>query len=236
MILQVRDENGNWINIPAIQGPEGPQGIQGPAGPEGPMGPAGPSGELTEEEKAQLLNGYAKIYKIDYYVDKPISATEKVMFEEMYANAKNGIYFTAYVNKMAVSKIDYGSTYLDLYVDRAQGGTQYYRYNFNANGELTTTKHTNSGGSTSLDSYDITVLAGYSPSGQKSNVAKDLKYIKNNYYTKTEVDGLLSNVPEGGDYATMEEVEAKGYLTEEQVKALINETLGTLSSAEEGEY
>lgn len=50
MILQVRDENGNWINIPAIQGPEGPQG---------------PSGELTEEEKAQLLEGYATMEEVE---------------------------------------------------------------------------------------------------------------------------------------------------------------------------
>jgi hypothetical protein len=64
----------------------------------------------------------------------------------------------------------------------------------------------------------------------------DLRYIKNNYYTKTEVDGLLSNVPEGGDYATMEEVEAKGYQTAEQVNALIAAAIGALGSAEEGSY
>lgn len=236
MILQVRDENGNWINIPAIQGPEGPMG---------PEGPAGPSGELTEEEKAQLLNGYAKIYKIDYYVDKSITADEKVMFEEMFASVKNGIYFTAYVNKMAVSKIDYGSTYLDLYIDKSTGGTQYFRYNFNTDGELTTTRHTGSGGSTSLDSYDITVLAGYSPTNQKSSVAKDLQYIKNNYYTKTEVDGLIpdtstfalkSDIPDVSGFTTMTAVEAKGYQTADQVNALITTALGAIGVAEEGSY
>lgn len=42
MILQIKDELGNWVSIPAIQGP---QGIQGPAGADGAQGPAGPKGE-----------------------------------------------------------------------------------------------------------------------------------------------------------------------------------------------
>lgn len=42
MILQIKDELGNWVSVPAIQGP---QGIQGPAGADGAQGPAGPQGE-----------------------------------------------------------------------------------------------------------------------------------------------------------------------------------------------
>jgi hypothetical protein len=37
-------------------------------------------------------------------------------------------------------------------------------------------------------------------------------------------------------YATMEEVEAKGYQTAEQVNALIAAAIGALGSAEEGSY
>lgn len=42
MILQIKDELGNWVSVPAIQGP---QGIQGPAGADGAQGPTGPQGE-----------------------------------------------------------------------------------------------------------------------------------------------------------------------------------------------
>jgi hypothetical protein len=30
-VLQIKDGQGNWVSIPAIQGPEGPQGPVGPA-------------------------------------------------------------------------------------------------------------------------------------------------------------------------------------------------------------
>lgn len=68
MILRVKDENGNIVEIPAIVGPrglkgdkgeQGPQGVQGPEGPEGPQGEKGADGtmtfeDLTEEQKASL--------------------------------------------------------------------------------------------------------------------------------------------------------------------------------------
>ena len=50
-ILRVRDENGNWTEIPAltgprgIQGPQGIQGIQGERGIQGPQGIQGVQGE-----------------------------------------------------------------------------------------------------------------------------------------------------------------------------------------------
>ena len=41
MILNILDENGNYIPIPAIVGPQGPQGPEGPQGPQGPKGEQG---------------------------------------------------------------------------------------------------------------------------------------------------------------------------------------------------
>lgn len=44
-------ENGGWVfitNIMGPQGPEGPEGPQGPEGPEGPQGKVGPQGERGE--------------------------------------------------------------------------------------------------------------------------------------------------------------------------------------------
>lgn len=48
MILQIRDENGNWVSIPALQGEKGEPGEKGeigPVGPQGPIGEQGPQGE-----------------------------------------------------------------------------------------------------------------------------------------------------------------------------------------------
>ena len=53
-ILNIKDENGDFIAIPSTvgpqgekgeTGPQGPQGEQGPKGEQGPQGPAGPQGE-----------------------------------------------------------------------------------------------------------------------------------------------------------------------------------------------
>ena len=67
-ILQIKDGNGNWVNIPAIVGPRGLKGETGEVGPQGPQGiqgVQGPQGEkgldgtvsfdnLTETQKASL--------------------------------------------------------------------------------------------------------------------------------------------------------------------------------------
>lgn len=44
MILQIRDENGNWVPIPALQGEKGEPGEKGETGPVGPQGPTGETG------------------------------------------------------------------------------------------------------------------------------------------------------------------------------------------------
>lgn len=43
-ILRVKNENGEWIDVPAIIGPAGPQGEAGPAGADGAQGPVGETG------------------------------------------------------------------------------------------------------------------------------------------------------------------------------------------------
>ena len=44
-ILKVRNENGDFEDIPALVGPTGAAGPRGPAGPQGPAGPKGDTGE-----------------------------------------------------------------------------------------------------------------------------------------------------------------------------------------------
>ena len=235
-VLKVKNADGTWTDIPALVGPQGEPG---------PAGPQGPSGELTEEEKAQMLNGYGKTYQIEWYSGKNITEQEKADLEEMFASAKEKKYFTVYINKTNVVQIGIGTNYLDLYVYKSTGGSKYIRYQFDDNGSLTTTIHSGEGGSTQLDSYDITVLAGFSPSGEKTNVGEAFKYIKNNYYKKTEVDGLIpdtstfalkTDIPDVSGFTTMTAVEAKGYQTADQVNTLITTALGAIGVAEEGTY
>lgn len=54
MILKIKDENGQWTSIPAIQGPQGPAGDVGPAGPIGETGPKGDAFTYADFTKEQL--------------------------------------------------------------------------------------------------------------------------------------------------------------------------------------
>lgn len=58
-ILKIKNENGEWIDVPAIVGPAGPAGEQGPAGKDGAQGPKGDQGERGEkgETGAQGIQG-----------------------------------------------------------------------------------------------------------------------------------------------------------------------------------
>ena len=70
-ILKIKDENGNFINIPSIigktgpQGPQGEQGIQGPKGEQGIQGiqgiqgPQGPKGDKGDPGETPDLTEYA---------------------------------------------------------------------------------------------------------------------------------------------------------------------------------
>lgn len=53
-ILRVRNENGEFENIPAIVGPKGEPGERGPQGETGPQGAAFTYDDFTEEQLASL--------------------------------------------------------------------------------------------------------------------------------------------------------------------------------------
>lgn len=81
-ILKIKDENGEWIGVPAIVGPAGPAGLQGPigeTGPEGPQGIPGPKGN----------DGYTPVKGVDYFdgADGPAG-------ENGYTPVKGVDYFT----------------------------------------------------------------------------------------------------------------------------------------------
>ena len=52
MVLQIKDELGNWVSIPAIQGPAGPEG---PAGVNGTT-PVKGTDYWTAADKQEIIN------------------------------------------------------------------------------------------------------------------------------------------------------------------------------------
>lgn len=81
MILQVKDTNGNWIGIPAIQGVPGKDGAQGPKGDTGEQGPIGPEGPTG-------ANGYTPIKGTDYFTEADktelVADVEAIMINKGY--------------------------------------------------------------------------------------------------------------------------------------------------------
>ena len=65
-VLSIKDAQGEWIEIPAIQGM---QGEIGPQGPEGPQGPAGPQGEPGKVGPIGLQGekGDSPVRGVDYW-------------------------------------------------------------------------------------------------------------------------------------------------------------------------
>ena len=61
-VIKVKNENGQFVDIPVIQGPQGEQGIQGPTGATGPAGQDGADGtsvsviQATDESTAISLS------------------------------------------------------------------------------------------------------------------------------------------------------------------------------------
>ena len=76
MVLSIRDEHGNWIEVPAIQGERGPQGEPGPKGDKGDPGETGAQGPQGEKgEKGDKGDSYT-ITEADYDAIAAIAITK----------------------------------------------------------------------------------------------------------------------------------------------------------------
>lgn len=87
---------------------------------------------------------------------------------------------------------------------------------------------------------DAEMLVWINPDGTESGELATKQYVDeaiaaidapevdmSNYYNKSEVDALI---PSTSGFITMEDVEGKGYQTEEQVNTLINTALGVIEN------
>ena len=75
-ILQIWDAaSGEYVHVPAMQGPQGPQGPKGdtgdtgPQGPKGDTGPAGPKGDTGDVGPAGPA-GYTPVKGTDYFTEE----------------------------------------------------------------------------------------------------------------------------------------------------------------------
>ena len=212
-----------------IQGPQGPQGVQGAQGPQGIQGPVGPKGEpgtpgedgkdyiLTDEDKQEIasyvtIEGDTKAYHFNFYIGKPIQSDEKLMFEEIAQRTiSQNMNFIAYMNTSLVGFFYYTQNQLELYTTNTSPNySRIYSFNFDENKQLTTSSYPMET-TENISSAYLKVLASGSPSGKNQTLHDELIYIRDNYYTKTQV-------------------EEKGYQTEEQVTALINEAIGVIEN------
>lgn len=202
-----------------VQGPQGPQGIQGEQGPQGIQGPKGEPGTpgkdgkdyiLTEEDKAEIAGlidvsgGGAQVYSFNYYAGKSITETEKQQFEEILAKIlANNFDFVIYLNKVLVSYISYNTStrQLDLYKSQTNpGSNNVFSIKFDANGKLAQTSYgINIEKTQYVAANYVKIGAVAAPSGNDSDVFEEFKYVKENYYTKTEIDDLFASIPSGDE-------------------------------------
>ena len=73
-ILKIKNEQGEWIDIPSIEGERGPQG------PIGPQGPKGDTGEVSTQQMTDYVAQelVSKQDKLDSYSDSASVADDKL--------------------------------------------------------------------------------------------------------------------------------------------------------------
>ena len=168
------------------------------------------------------MTGYAKAYSFNPILALPFNDEEKAKLEEIYDHYKNRNYdIMVNFDGRACSVIYIDGNRMTIYSQRSDSLFNKYDFTFN-DGVLTTTKWSSS--KILLDSYNVELSKLASPSDAKTNVSDGFKYIKENYatktyvdeavaatdltdyYTKSEIDELLANMP-AGDIPSGEEVE-----------------------------
>lgn len=193
------------------------------------------SNYYTKEEVDTALANNKEVYRIDFSeapsgeANAIQATTEMIEFVERY-NAKENVYLIIKDSKNAFGYTGWTATiisglpanlkirpdFIDLTKITQQSASRYYTYTLKkssgvwiyykeklADINLTTKEYVDE----AIANLDI------------PEAEVDLT----NYYTKTEVDTLISNVPSGG-------------LTEEEVQELIDASINSLGIAEEGEY
>lgn len=187
------------------KGDAGEQGAQGEVGPEGPQGETGPAGAdghtpvkgidyFTAEDKAELLSGYTKVYNLPSggRTGTALTQTQKEVLQAIYDEEDDCVVF---IGELFVYHITKKSSMITFYFVRWDSSCAYMTFSF-SNGVLTQT-YWPSATVQPLGSYNVEVDATSAPSGEKSTAGAQFVYIKDNYYDKTAVNGLLEGLTGG---------------------------------------
>ena len=222
--------------IELTPGPEGPQGEPGPAGPAG-YTPVKGTDYFTEADKIELVADVeaqitvpsgAKAYSFNITNNSLITTEDKARLEEIFANVNSGNYdMIVYINGYNCPIVVPSGNYLAIYCLTNNSTFDKYILGF-SNGALTTTQWNNTGKPIDASNVELNKLA--SPSDAKASVADGFKYLKNNYATKTYVDDAVAaiNIPE---------VDLTGYYTKSEIDELLaNLPVGNIPSGEGVEF
>lgn len=179
-----------------VVGPQGPQGIQGETGPQGEPGPAPIKGVdyFTEEEIAEITAACSNVYYLKYVSGGTISAEDIAQLEEIYARLQAGDKnFTVYVGLYLAFAIELYAG-LSFYMSSTADGTKLLIVPI-TDGKVATTTY-RALITKGLNGTVVNIISSSAPSGTNSTAMAEFKYIKENYYTKAEIDNLI---PASGD-------------------------------------
>jgi hypothetical protein len=132
------------------------------------------------------VEGLSKVFVLDLgSTGSLITEEQKTIIENIYNNPNSLIY----VNGMLVDYVEKGDTFIRLYYIRWNGSRTSMMFKF-SDGKLTSTT-VPSVSDIPLPASDVEVDRSFTPSGLKQSVNDEFGYIKNNYYTKAEIDALI---------------------------------------------
>ena len=98
-VLKIKNENGEWVGVPAIQGPQGPQGETGAQGLTGPQGEPGPQGLPGSEgpQGPKGNDGHTPVKGTDYW-----TASDK---QEIINEVKESLSLDSYALKSEIPDV-----------------------------------------------------------------------------------------------------------------------------------
>lgn len=204
---ELTDEQKEELRGPqGVPGPQGPQGIQGPAGQngaQGEQGPVGPAGEngvtpvkgvdyFTEEDKEEFAN------RVNVFIDSTnITDEHKALLESIRSTGDCDVNLYIDTQPVLYSAIQSGDLFLFIMTGFNSDGVVWStHYGFRIwDGKKLTAINTSQCG-INADNIYVPTGSRLGSSGNRT-LSKNLKYIIDNYYDKTDINDLISGLTTG---------------------------------------
>lgn len=185
---------------PGERGPEGPQGIQGEPGPRGEQGPVGLAGYtpvkgtdyFTEEDKEEFAN------RVNVFIDSTnITDEHKALLESIRSTGDCDVNLYIDAQPVLYSTSQNDGLFLFIMTDCSSDGMIWstkYGFRFWDGTKLNNTNTYQCG--IHADTIYVPIESRLVSSGNRT-LSQNLKAIVNNYYTKTDVNDLISGLTAG---------------------------------------